>query len=134
MSLSMQYQLSPKSHLVIHRMIPHSHQQRETRTTELVFSQAITQFSCKISSFPGTIGPTQLAHVRHGVHFQINNLIKTLVMVMLTTTKATSIVRTDLVDMEHLKAQTFITPGFSQSRDIAGRATLTVLTNCLYGL
>ena len=131
MILSMQYQLSPKSHLVIHQMIPHSHQQRETRTMELVFNQPITQFSCKISSFPGTIGPTQLAHVRHGVHFQIKNGITTLIWVRVSTTKATSIVRTDLVEMEHGKAQTFITPCISQSQDMSGRATLTVFTNCL---
>ena len=129
MSLSMQYQLSPKSHLVIHRMIPHSHQQRETRTMELVFNQAITQLSCKTSSFPGTIGPTQKAHVRHGVHSQIKNLITTLIGV-LSTTKATSIVRTDLVDLEHGKAQQFIMTSICQSRDMSGRATLTVFTRC----
>ena len=97
---------------------------------ELVFNQAITQLSCKISSFPGTTGPTQKAHVRQGVHFQIKSLITTLIGV-LTNTTATSIVRTDLVEMEHGKAQTFITPCISQSQDMSGRATLTVFTNCL---
>merc|ERR1712045_86282 len=132
MSLSMQFQLSPNSHLVIHQMIPHSHQQRATRTMELVFNQAITQLSCKISSFPGTIGPTQQAHVRHGVHFQIKYGITRLPLwVRVSTTKATSIVRTDLVEREHGKAQTLITPCISQSQDMSGRATLTVCTNCL---
>ena len=96
---------------------------------ELVFNHGITQSSCKISSFPGTIGPTILAHVRHGEHLQIKNTITTLIGV-LSTTKATSIVRTDLVDMENLKAQQFIMTSICQSRDMSGRATLTVFTKC----
>ena len=74
---------------------------------ELVFNHGITQSSCKISSFPGTIGPIQLAHVRHGVNYKIKYLTATKIMVFLTT-KAISIVRIDLVDMENLKAQHFI--------------------------
>ena len=100
---------------------------------ELVFNHGITQSSCKISSFPGTIGPIQLAHVRHGVNYQIMHLKATKILV-LWTTKAISIVRINLVDMENLKAHQFIITTIRKFGDISGRTMPTVFTNSIYSL
>ena len=50
------------------------------------------------------------------------------------TTKAISIVRIDLVDMENLKAQTFIITTIRKFGDISGRTMPTVFTNSIYSL